>query len=249
MLCTWSQCSGCDSLVRAGDATAARQWVGRFVGDDVMMARLRQLALTSGAEVSPQMCDDHAVADRITAGITAGAMRVCGPAKALTLYGLTALRPPAAAPAPPASSPSSPRAAPVAAPAPVETTFGSELDVAAMVAVLVQAAQDGVPFCEECARAAARAAAEEIVDPVPAPAALPPLEAELLPVLLGWIEVQLLDEAGDPVPDERWQIVCADGSMHQGSTDARGRVRLDSIAPGVCRLTWPGRDRAAVVAA
>jgi branched-chain amino acid transport system ATP-binding protein len=33
--------------------------------------------------------------------------------------------------------------------------MGAELDVAAMVAVLVQAAQDGVPFCEECARAAA----------------------------------------------------------------------------------------------
>ena len=35
--------------------------------------------------------------------------------------------------------------------------FGSELDVQAMVAVLVQAAQDGVPFCEECARTAATA--------------------------------------------------------------------------------------------
>ena len=159
MLCTWSQCSGCDSLVRPGDATAAQQWVGRFVGDDVMMARLRQLALTAGAEVSPQMCDDHAVADRITAGITAGAMRVCGPAKALTLYGLTAVRAPAAAPAPPAPSSAPPRATPVEAPPPVETTFASDLDVAAMVAVLVQAAQDGVPFCEECARAAAEAVA------------------------------------------------------------------------------------------
>ena len=157
MLCTWSQCSGCDSLVRPGDVTAARQWVGRFVGDDVMMARLRQLALAAGAEVSPQMCDDHAVADRITAGITAGAMRVCGPAKVLTLYGLTSLPAASAAPAPPAPSLSpQPRAAPVAAPPPVETTFGSDLDVAAMVAVLVQAAQDGVPFCEECAKAAAK---------------------------------------------------------------------------------------------
>jgi hypothetical protein len=43
----------------------------------------------------------------------------------------------------------------VAPPPAAETTFGSDLDVAAMVAVLVQAAQDGVPFCEECARAAA----------------------------------------------------------------------------------------------
>ena len=235
--------------MRAGDATAARQWVGRFVGDDVMMARLRQLALAAGAEASPQMCDDHAMVERIAAGIMAGSMRVCGPAKALPLYGLAAVRAPAAASAPPAPSPSPPRAASVATAPPVETTFGSDLDVAAMVAVLVQAAQDGVPFCEECARAAVRAVAEEVVDPVPAPAPLPPLEAELLPVLLGWIEVQLLDEAGDPVPDERWQIVCADGSMHQGSTDARGRVRLEGIAPGICRLTWSGRDRAAVVAA
>ena len=160
MLCTWSQCSGCEAQVRAGDDTAARQWVGRFVGDEVTMARLRQLALTSGVEASPQRCDDHALAERIAAAIAAGSMRVCGPAKALTLYGLAT--PPAAssAPAPPAPSPSpQPRAAPVAAPPTVETTFGSDLDVAAMVAVLVQAAQDGVPFCEECARAAAEAVA------------------------------------------------------------------------------------------
>ncbi len=156
MLCTWSQCSGCDSLVRAGDATAARQWVGRFIGDEVTMARLRQLALSVGAEASPQLCDDQALADRITAGITAGSIRVCGPAKPVTLYGLAVVRAPAAAPAPPAPSPAPPRAAPVAAPPPVETTFGSDLDVAAMVAVLRAAAQDGVPFCEECAKAAAK---------------------------------------------------------------------------------------------
>ena len=159
MLCTWSQCSGCESLVRAGDATAAQQWVGRFVGDEVTMARLRQLALTAGVEASPQRCDDHALVERIKAGITAGSMRVCGPAKALTLYGLATVRAPAAAPAPPAPSSAQPRATPVAAPPPVETTFGSDLDIAAMVAVLVQAAQDGVPFCEECARAAAEAVA------------------------------------------------------------------------------------------
>lgn len=62
--------------------------------------------------------------------------------------------PAAAAPAPgPAAA--ARRAAPAAAPAP--GTFEAELDVAAMVAVLQQAARDGVPFCEECARAAAEA--------------------------------------------------------------------------------------------
>lgn len=152
MLCTWSQCSGCESLVRAGDATAARQWVGRFVGDEVTMARLRQLALTAGAEASPQMCDDQALVDRITAAITAGAMRVCGPAKAIRLLGMPIRQ--AAAP-PPSAAAAPPRAAAAAPPPAAETTFAVDLDVAAMVAVLRAAAQVGVPFCEECAKKAA----------------------------------------------------------------------------------------------
>ena len=152
MLCTWNQCSGCDSLVRAGDATAARQWVGRFVGDEVTMARLRQLALSAGAEASPQMCDDHALADRIVAGITAGSMRVCGPAKAIRLLGMPPRQSAAPAPASAAATPRAARAAPAPA---AETTFSDDLDVAAMVAVLRAAAQDGVPFCEECAKKAA----------------------------------------------------------------------------------------------
>lgn len=67
------------------------------------------------------------------------------------LLRLVRLAGPAAAPPPPAS----PRreAAPAAAAAPA-TTFTPTLDAAAMAAVLVQAARDGVPFCEECARAA-----------------------------------------------------------------------------------------------
>lgn len=156
LLCTWRQCSACISPVPPGDPVSARQWVGRFIGDDVMMARLRQMAFDAGAESSPAMCDDQSLADRITAGITAGSMRVCGPAQALTLLGLVAARPPVAAPARAAAPP---RAAPVAPPPVAQTTFGPDLAVAAMVAVLVQAAQDGVPFCEECAKAAAATAA------------------------------------------------------------------------------------------
>jgi hypothetical protein len=79
----------------------------------------------------------------------------------LQLRRLVPLLAPAPPPPAPASSPR-PAAAPAAAPPAAETTFGSDLDVAAMVAVLQQAAQDGVPFCEECEKAkrAATAAAE-----------------------------------------------------------------------------------------
>ena len=167
MLCSWSQCTGCDSLVRAGDSTAARQWIGRFIGDEAKMARLRLQVIATGAEAAPLMLDDHALADRIEAGISSGSMRVCGAASALKLHGLVLVKAPAAAPSrsssAPTAAPTAPRAAPVAPPPPVETTFGSDLDVAAQVAVLVQAARDGVPFCEECAKAAAKRAAAEAV--------------------------------------------------------------------------------------
>lgn len=55
----------------------------------------------------------------------------------------------AVAPAPP------PAAAKPVAPAPEPEMFESSLDVAAQVAALTSAAASGVPFCEECTRAAA----------------------------------------------------------------------------------------------
>ena len=260
MLCTWSQCSGCESLVRAGDASAARQGVGRFVGDEVTMARLRQLALTAGAEASPQRCDDHALAERIAAGIAAGSMRVCGPAKVLPLYGLAT--PPAAssAPAPPAPSPSpQPRAAPVAAPPTVETTFGSDLDVAAMVAVLRAAAQDGVPFCEECARVAAARHAASSTEGQPATQALgasgtspmigaAPSEAENaspLPAVVDtthWIEIQFTGEGGQAVADIACTVVTPDMRVRNVVTDSNGWLRIDSIVAGTCQISFPALE-------
>jgi hypothetical protein len=48
---------------------------------------------------------------------------------------------------------------PAPAPAPDPSPFFSAVDVAAQVATLVAAAQNGVPFCEECAKAKAAASA------------------------------------------------------------------------------------------
>ena len=158
MLCAWSQCTGCNSPVRAGDPTAARLCVGRLAGDEPGLARLRLLAMAIGAEASPARADDQALLDQIAAGITAGSVRVCGAVSTLRLYGLVATPARASAPAAPPAAP--PRAASAMAAA-AETTFGPDLDVAAMVAVLVQAAQQGVPFCEECAKAAAKRTAAE----------------------------------------------------------------------------------------
>ena len=133
--------------------------VAAAAGDDAAMAALRvgALSLSDGSDWS--RCDDHEVVAQVAAAQARGRMRggqAPAPAKLFRL----ALAPAPAAAAAPAPAPS-PRAAPAATAAAIETTFSPALDVAAMVAALLQAAQDGTPFCEECARAAAaqRAAA------------------------------------------------------------------------------------------
>jgi hypothetical protein len=129
------------------------------LGDDAALAalRLRALELADGNDWSRY--EDHEVVAQLAAAQTQGRGGASPAPAGVRLFRL-APAPEAAAPSPPAPAPS-PRAAAAAVPLAAETTFGLGLDVAAMVAVLRQAAQDGTPFCEECARAAAaqRAAA------------------------------------------------------------------------------------------
>ncbi|KPF49547.1 hypothetical protein IP87_18170 [beta proteobacterium AAP121] len=120
------------------------------------MARLRQQVQQAYPADLWWHCDDHQV-------LTGAALLARWNAASGTEVGLqmkplalTRLAPaPAATPPAPSPAAAARRAAPAAAPAP--GTFEIELDVAAMVAVLQQAARDGVPFCEECARAAQEA--------------------------------------------------------------------------------------------
>jgi hypothetical protein len=152
----WHDAQAGNAITSPGDVESARLWLAHAIGDDAVLAALRMttLGLADGTELS--RLDEHQLVDHLAAAVAAGRLRTTGARPELRRLVIAAA--PAPAPAPPPAAPAR-RAAPVAPPAPVETTFGSELDVAAMVAVLVQAAQDGVPFCEECAQAAAEAAA------------------------------------------------------------------------------------------
>jgi hypothetical protein len=64
----------------------------------------------------------------------------------------------ARAPPEPPPPPVQRRAAAPSTPSPEYTTFPPDFDAAAVAAILQQAAQDGVPFCEECMKARAAAA-------------------------------------------------------------------------------------------
>ncbi|RJP32379.1 MAG: type VI secretion system tip protein VgrG [Phycisphaerales bacterium] len=99
------------------------------------------------------------------------------------------------------------------------------------------AAQTGVPFCKKCAEAAARAAAPE-----------PEPEEEeddyVAPAATTWIEVVLVDEEDNPVPNERYRITLPDGTVKEGQTCGRGMARIDEITPeGDCTVTFPDLDK------
>lgn len=136
------------------------------LGADAEMARLRQQAQQAFPADLWWHCDDHAVASvrpLLHTAARAGAHEATPTGAArLKMRRLVMVAPaPAPAPASAAPAPGPAAAARQASPAPAAAagTFEVELDVAAMVAVLQQAARDGVPFCEECARAAAAAEA------------------------------------------------------------------------------------------
>jgi type VI secretion system secreted protein VgrG len=55
-----------------------------------------------------------------------------------------------------------------------------------------------------------------------------------------YIEIELLDDQGKPVPGEAYTIVLPDGSASSGTLDEKGRARIDGIDPGTCKVTFPG---------
>jgi hypothetical protein len=60
---------------------------------------------------------------------------------------------------------------------------------------------------------------------------------------LSWIEFELFDDEGVPVPFEPYTVELADGSMIEGNLDAVGRARIEGINPGTCKISYPKLDK------
>jgi len=54
-----------------------------------------------------------------------------------------------------------------------------------------------------------------------------------------WIEIELLDDDGQPVAGAEYKIKLPDGSIHKGTLDGNGLARYDGIVPGQCSVTFP----------
>lgn len=58
-----------------------------------------------------------------------------------------------------------------------------------------------------------------------------------------WIEIHLVDETGEPIPGEKYEITLPDGTVQAGSLNFRGRARIDDIEqPGSCAVRFPDLD-------
>jgi hypothetical protein len=60
-----------------------------------------------------------------------------------------------------------------------------------------------------------------------------------------WVEIQLLDPDGKPVPNEPYKITAPDGTASEGCTDSNGVARVDGIDPGTCKITFTALDQQA----
>lgn len=58
-----------------------------------------------------------------------------------------------------------------------------------------------------------------------------------------WIEFELVDAQGEPVPGEPFRIRLPDQSLRIGTTDAAGRVRFEGITAGEATVCYSGFDK------
>jgi hypothetical protein len=73
------------------------------------------------------------------------------------------------------------------------------------------------------------------VSPRPVPAPRPQRDKT-------WIEIELVDEQGNPVTGRRCRLELPDGTMWEGNLDANGVARVDYIDFGTCEVCFPELD-------
>jgi len=80
---------------------------------------------------------------------------------------------------------------------------------------------------------------------VKVPAHKPPDEEDSDETKTSWIEIEMVDEADEPVPGVAYSVKLPDGSVATGTLDGKGFARIDGIEPGQCEVTFTELDSSA----
>jgi hypothetical protein len=78
------------------------------------------------------------------------------------------------------------------------------------------------------------------------------IDATLHPLLAaieieGWIDVVVVDDAGNPITNEPYVLYLSDDTTRNGTTDAEGRITEDSMPSGVWALDLPNHPSFAFI--
>jgi hypothetical protein len=57
-----------------------------------------------------------------------------------------------------------------------------------------------------------------------------------------WLEIELVDEVGNPVPGEQYAVELPGGAIRMGRLDENGRARIEGLDPGACNVSFPNLD-------
>ena len=57
-----------------------------------------------------------------------------------------------------------------------------------------------------------------------------------------WIELELLDEDGEPRAEEKYRVTDPDGNVSEGTLDKNGYARVEGFKPGQCEINFPDLD-------
>jgi type VI secretion system secreted protein VgrG len=77
------------------------------------------------------------------------------------------------------------------------------------------------------------------------PGEFEPVEATEEEQETSWIEIELVDEEGNPVPGELYEITGPEGRVRRGNLDANGQAHVGVREPGTCEVSFPNLDEAA----
>jgi len=58
-----------------------------------------------------------------------------------------------------------------------------------------------------------------------------------------WIQMELKDENGNPIPNKKYVLYLADGQKKEGSVDSNGFARIDGIPPGRFKIEFSNMDK------